>query len=152
MKIVSACLAGERCRLNGKNSINEKIKEMVERGEAIAACPEVLGGLPVPRKPAGIHGGVGIDVIKNRAKVRTSKKGEDVTKQFLKGAEEFLKIVQAKNIKEAILRTPSPSCGCGKTWQLDKNFRNHIVDGDGVTTALLKKNGIKVYTKKDLIK
>jgi len=70
-----------------------------------------------------------------------------VTKQFLKGAEEILKVVKSKDIKEAILRTPSPSCGCGKTWQLDKNFRNHVVDGDGVTAALLKKNGIKVYTE-----
>lgn len=145
--MVSACLAGIKCRWNGKDFINEKIKEMIERGEAVPLCPEVLGGLSIPRKPAGIHGGVDIDVIENRAKVRTSKKGEDVTKQFLKGAEEILKVVKSKDIKEAILRTPSPSCGCGKTWQLDKNFRNHVVDGDGVTAALLKKNGIKVYTE-----
>jgi uncharacterized protein YbbK (DUF523 family) len=149
MIIVSACLAGIKCRLNGKDKVNEKIKEMVDKGDAIAACPEGLGGLTVPRKPAGIHGGVGIDVIKNRAKVRTSKKGEDVTKQFLKGAEEILKIVKSKDVKIAILRTPSPSCGCGKTWQLDKNFRNHIVDGDGVTTALLRKNGIQVFTEEN---
>jgi uncharacterized protein YbbK (DUF523 family) len=149
MKIVSACLSGVNCRWNGKNSINEKIKKMVENGEAIAFCPEVLGGLSIPRKSCGIHGGIGIDVIENRAKVRTTKKGEDVTKQFLKGAEEILRIVKSNDIKEAILRTPSPSCGCGKTWQLDKNFRNHVVDGDDVTTALLKKNEIKVYTEEN---
>jgi uncharacterized protein YbbK (DUF523 family) len=149
MKIVSACLSGVNCRWNGKNSINEKIKKMVENGKAIAFCPEVLGGLPIPRKSCGIYGGFGEDVLNNKATVRTVKDGDDVTKQFLKGAEEFLKIAKSKNIRTAILRTPSPSCGCGKTWQLDESFVNHVVPSDGVTTALLKKNGIKVYTEEN---
>lgn len=149
MHIVSACLAGINCRWNGKNSINEKIKKMVENGDAIAACPEVLGGLSVPRISAGVYGGLGEDVLKNRATVRTINVGKDQTKQFLKGAEKFLKIAQSKNIKTAILRTPSPSCGCGRTWQLDDKFENHVVEGDGVTAALLKKNGIQVFTEEN---
>jgi uncharacterized protein YbbK (DUF523 family) len=150
MIIVSACLAGIKCKWNGKNDTNEKIKEMVEKGEAIAFCPEVLGGLSVPRRSCGIYDGLGEDVIKNKATVRTIDDGKDLTKQFMNGAEEFLKIAKTKNIKEAILRTPSSSCGCGKTWQLDTKFVNHVVSGDGVTAALLKKNGIKVYTEDDL--
>jgi uncharacterized protein YbbK (DUF523 family) len=149
MKIVSACLAGIKCRWNGENDVNKKIKEMVEKGDAIAACPEVLGGLTIPRKSCGVYGGFGEDVLKSKATVRTINNGEDLTENFLKGATEFLKIVQTKNIKEAILRTPSPSCGCGKTWKLDDKFVNHVVDGDGVATALLKKNGIKIYTEED---
>ncbi len=149
MIIVSACLAGIKCRWNGENDVNEKIKEMVERGDAIAACSELLGGLTIPRKSAGIYDGLGEDVLNNKATVRTIDDGEDLTEHFLKGANEFLKIAKSKNIKEAVLRTPSPSCGCGKTWQLDDKFVNHVVDGDGVTAALLKKNGIKVYTEEN---
>jgi uncharacterized protein YbbK (DUF523 family) len=149
MKIVSACLAGIKCRWNGENDVNEKIKEMVEKREAIAFCPEVLGDLAIPRKSCGVYGGLGEDVLNNKATVRTIDDGEDLTEHFLKGANEFLKIAKSKNIKEAVLRTPSPSCGCGKTWQLDDKFVNHVVDGDGVTAALLKKNGIKVYTEEN---
>lgn len=120
MYIVSACLAGINCRWNGKNKLNRKIKEMVEKGEAIAACPEVMGGLPIPRKPAGIYGGVGDDVLDGRAKVRTCKDGEDITSYFIRGANEFLKLAQSKNIKAAILKNKSPSCGYGKTYKLDE--------------------------------
>jgi len=149
MIIVSACLAGIKCRWNGENDVNEKIKEMVEKKEAIAFCPEVLGGLSIPRKSCGIYDGVGKDTLNKKATVRTINDGKDLTKNFMKGAQEFLKIAKSKNIKVAILRTPSPSCGCGKTWQLDENFENHVIPGDGVTTALLKKNGIKVYTEEN---
>lgn len=150
MKIVSACLAGVSCRWNGKSSLNKKVKEMVENGEAMAACPEVLGGLPVPRKPAGICGGLGEDVLIGKAKVRTVGDGEDQTIYYIRGAEEFLKMAKSRNVETAILRNKSPSCGCGKTWQLDDKFKNHLVDGDGVATALLKRNGIRVISDEDL--
>jgi uncharacterized protein YbbK (DUF523 family) len=145
MKIVSACLAGKNCKWNGKNNLSAAVKKMVERGEAIAVCPEELGGLPTPRKPCGIHGGLGADVINGKARIRASRgDGEDMTEQFLKGAKEFLKIAKSVNAEAAILHTPSPSCGCGRTWRLDDKFANHMVKGDGVVTALLKENGIKV--------
>lgn len=122
---------------------------MVDGGEAIAACPEVLGGLPTPRKPAGIYGGTGDDVIKGKASVRTSKDGEDVTDRYVKGAQKFFDITRSKNIKVAILKSRSPSCGCGKTWQLDDTFTNHLVNGDGVTAALLKSHDIKIFTEEN---
>jgi len=147
MIIVSACLAGKKCRWNGKDDIDEEIKKMVEGKDAIALCPEVLGGMSIPRKACGIYGGLGDDVIKNKATVRTVDDGKDMTESFVRGAEKLLKIAKAKNIKTAILKTPSPSCGCGKTWQLDDKFTNHIVSGDGVVTALLKMNGIEVIQK-----
>ena len=68
---------------------------------------------------------------------------------FLKGAREFLKTAKSVNAKSAILRTPSPSCGFGRTWRLDDSFANHVAEGDGVTAALLKKNGIEVITGND---
>jgi uncharacterized protein YbbK (DUF523 family) len=144
MKIVSACLAGENCKWNGTNSLCAAVKEMVERGEAVAACPEALGGLSIPRKPCGIYGGTGADVLDKKASVRSVGDGEDMTAQFLRGAEEFLKIARSSGADEAILKARSPSCGCGSTWKLDEGLANHVVEGDGVAAALLKRNGIGV--------
>jgi len=151
MKIVSACLAGVNCKWDGNNKLNKKIKKFVDRKEAIAACPEILGGLFTPRKPAGIYGGLGNDVWTGKAQVKTSREGEDQTEYYKRGALKFLELAKSKNIKIAILRDESPSCGCGKTWQLDDKFKNHLVKGDGVTAALLKKNGIKVFTEKNFV-
>jgi len=143
--LVSACLAGIECAYDGKHRLNKKVQKLVKEGKAIPICPEQLGGLPTPRKPAGIYGGTGEDVIKGKAKVRAARDGEDFTKQFVKGAEETLKIAKILDIKEVIFKKRSPSCGCGKTWLLDKNLRNHVGKGDGVTVALLKQNGIKIH-------
>ncbi len=150
MKIVSACLAGENCKWNGKNNLSEAVRKMLERGEAVAACPEMLGGLSTPRKPCGILGGDGADVLDGKASVRSVGGGENFTAQFVKGAEELLKIAKASGADEAILKARSPSCGCGATWKLDGNLENHVAEGDGVAAALLKRNGIKVRTEDTL--
>jgi len=149
MKIVSACLAGENCRWNGGNRLNKKIKKLVEKGEAVTACPEILGGLTIPREPTGIHRGLGDDVWDGKAWVRTTKKGEDQSEHYKKGALKFLDIAKSRNIDTAVLANKSPSCGCGKTWQLDDKFENHLVDGNGILASLLIRNGIKVYTEDD---
>ncbi len=94
--------------------------------------------MPIPRDGAEIIG----------KKVKTAK-GKDVTKQFLKGAEMVLKIAKENNVKFAILKAKSPSCGAG--WIYDGTFSRNLIKGDGVTATLLKKNGIKVFTEKDLI-
>jgi uncharacterized protein YbbK (DUF523 family) len=151
MIIVSACIAGKNCRWNGKNKEDARIKKMVESGEAIAACPEELGGLPTPRKPCGMFAGTGADVISGNAKVESVDDGEDFTEPFVKGAEEFLKIARENKIDTAVMYTPSPSCGCGRTWKLDNALANAIVEGDGVAAALLRKNGIKVVAHDEFL-
>ena len=143
-KLCSACLLGAKCRFDSKSKANKKIIELSKKETLIPVCPEHLGGLPTPRESAGIHGGTGYDVLEGKATVRTVNNGTDVTENFVKGANAVLQIAKCMNIKEVILKQKSPSCGCGKTWQLDDCFTNHIIDGDGVTTALLKKNSIKV--------
>jgi uncharacterized protein YbbK (DUF523 family) len=65
-----------------------------------------------------------------------------VTSHFLKGAQETLQIAKAVGAKEALLTERSPSCGCGLIF--DGSFKDKFIEGDGVTAALLKKNGIKV--------
>jgi len=148
--LCSACLLGIKCAYNGKDKLNKKVIKLARKEVLIPVCPETLGGLSTPRKPSGIYMGFGEDVLQGRTTVRNSREGKDVTKYFLKGAKETLKIAKLLGAKEALLKIKSPSCGYGKTWQLDKNLRNHIVKGNGVTAALLKRNGIKVISEEDL--
>jgi uncharacterized protein YbbK (DUF523 family) len=154
MKLVSACLAGINCKYDGRNKCIRNLKEELKRGNLIPLCPEQLGGLPTPRSPSGILNGVGKDVISGKCRI-INKKGEDVTKQFLKGVKEVMRIVKLMNITEAILKRTSPCCGVGKTWQMSVSkgkYKNTLVSGDGVLTALLTKNKIKVLSESDLSK
>lgn len=141
MKVISACLVGCDCRYDGGSKLVEELQAMVQRGEAVFVCPEQLGGLSTPRPPARIHGGTGADVIDGKAKVLTNA-GVDVTEQFLKGAQEALKMAQLVNAREAILKERSPSCGSSHI------YGDHgMIDGHGVTAALLERHGIKVYSE-----
>lgn len=146
MKIVSACLVGINCTWKGKNNLNKKLYEEFKKGDLFPICPEVLGGFSIPRPNAQIKGGTGLDVLNGRAKV-IEPDGNDSTEKFIEGANETLKVVKEMNAKEAILKARSPSCGCGQIH--DGTFSRKLIKGDGVTAALLKKNGIKVYTEDD---
>ncbi|MBM3303974.1 MAG: DUF523 domain-containing protein [Candidatus Aenigmarchaeota archaeon] len=141
MKMVSACLAGKNVRYDGSSKKVEYAENMVRRSEAIAICPEMKGGLPVPREQCEIVGGTGDDVLNGKAKVMTAK-GEDVTAQFIEGANETLKLAQQWAVHRVIFCRKSPSCGCGKIF--DGTFTGTLREGDGVTTALLKRHGIEV--------
>ena len=145
MKLISACLLGIDCNFEGKNWLNPKLSEAFAKDGLFPVCPEVLGGLSVPRVPAEIVGGDGSDVLEGRAKV-VNIQGVDVTRQFIEGAHEVLKIAQGMGAKEVLLTEKSPSCGCGLIF--DGSFSAKFREGDGVTSALLKKNGIKVFCVK----
>ena len=148
MKIISACLLGIRCAWSGDDKYkNERAIELSKIETLIPVCPEQLGGLPTPRVPQEIQGGKGDDVLDNKCGV-VNKDGEDVTREFIKGAEETLKIAWQLNIKEFIAKSGSPSCGCAQIY--DGSFSGRLIDGDGVTTALLKRNGIKIIPEEDL--
>jgi uncharacterized protein YbbK (DUF523 family) len=148
MKIISACLLGIRCAWSGDDKCkNERAIELSKVEPLIPVCPEQLGGLPTPRVPQEIHGGKGDDVLDNKCSV-VNKDGEDVTREFIKGADETLKIAWQLNIKEFIARSKSPSCGCGQIY--DGTFSGKLIDGDGVTTALLRRNGIRIIPEEDL--
>jgi len=138
VKLVSACLIGINCRYDGKSALNKKCLKFFKKGELIPVCPEQLGGLPTPRKPAEIQ---------KSGKVLT-KNGKDVTKNLIKGAKESLKIAKNLKIKQAILKTKSPSCGLGLTY--DGSFSGKLRKGNGVTATLLKQNGIQIITERDL--
>ncbi len=145
MKLVSACMLGINCNFEGKNCQSPQMFEEFKKGELFPICPEVLGGLSIPRVPSEIQNGDGKDVLEGKASV-VNLQGIDVTDEFMVGAYETLKIAQAVGAKEALLVEKSPSCGCGAIF--DGSFTDKLREGDGVTTALLKKNGIKVTSIK----
>lgn len=142
MYLVSACLVGVNCRYDGKDSKNDKILKFIKNNKCILICPEQLGGLSTPRFPAEIV------EIKNNRKIVKNNKGIDVTDEFYKGAYETLKIAKLYDIKTAILKSRSPSCGYGKIY--DGSFSGNLIEGKGITAELLESNGIKIYTEEDI--
>jgi len=142
--LVSGCLAGLRCRYDGKDSSNRSVQELVEKGQAMVVCPEQLGGLPTPRSRSRIEGGDGFDVLSGKARV-VSEEGRDVTLFFLRGAKETLRLARLAKIKRVIFKEKSPSCGVKK---IDGGSK--WMDGCGVTTALLLKEGFEVVSSETL--
>ena len=148
MKLISACLLGLQCAWSGDGRYeNSRAIELAILETLIPVCPEQLGGLPTPRAPQEIQGGTGRDVLNDKCRV-INKDGQDVTREFIKGAEETLKIARQLNIKEFIAKSRSPSCGCGQIY--DGTFSGRLTDGDGVTTELLRRNAIKIISDEEL--
>lgn len=117
--------------------MNKKVANLSKEYILVPVCPEQLGGLPTPREMAEIKGG----------RVYT-KSGPDVTKQYREGARETLRIAKLVGAEEAILKQKSPSCGYGQVF--DGRFSGRLKAGQGITAALLKKNGLKVISEDDL--
>lgn len=147
MLLVSACLLGANVKYSGGSNYCELLAQYQWRSLFLPVCPECLGQLAVPRPPAEIRGGDGSDVLNGNAKVYTDS-GRDVTANFIQGAEAVLALARKEHISTAILKARSPSCGAGKIY--NGNFDGTLTSGDGVTSALLKQNGITVYTELDL--
>ena len=138
MKIaVSACLLGENCKYNGGNNYSEKVRDYIKGHEVIPVCPEVLGGLSVPREPAEIVNGI-----------VSLKDGTSVDKEFREGARTALETVKEQNSDIVILQSRSPSCGVDTIY--DGSFSGRIIPGQGIFADLLRRSGIKVIDVEDL--
>ena len=144
--LVSACLLGICTRYDGGRCPVPQLIHLAARGLAVPVCPEVAGGLPVPRPPAEIVGGDGQAVLEGRARVLTIE-GEDVTEAFLAGARQALETAQRLGIRQAVLKEDSPSCGCRRIY--DGTFSGLRVSGRGVAAALLQRNGITVLSEEE---
>lgn len=141
MYLVSACLAGINCRYDGKSSAVDGVVELVNQGKAIPVCPEQLGGLTTPRSSCELVPSPGGRRIVNR-------EGIDRTAEFQLGAERTLAIAKALGIKKAILKSKSPSCGCGQIY--DGSFSAQLASGNGMAAELLLCNGIEVLPETEL--
>ena len=129
--LVSACLLGLPCRYDGRSMPCDKVLSLAEKYELVPVCPEIYGGLPTPRGPSER---VGERVV--------MKDGTDVTENYARGAEASLELCKIFNIKTAILKEKSPSCGCGAIY--DGSFSGRLTEGNGVTSELLASHGIRV--------
>ena len=121
--------------------VKQAVSVLVQDGKAVPVCPEVLGGLPIPRAPAEMQGGDGMAVLEGRARVVNSC-GEDVTENYVAGAKAALAIALQAGCTKAILKARSPSCGAGVVY--DGTFTGSRTAGDGVLAALLRKHGFEV--------
>ncbi len=148
MILVSACLLGIDCKYDGSNNLSHDVLGFLrDEGCFIASCPELLGGLSIPRGPYEIMDGTGKEVLEGAARV-VSGKGEDVTEEFLRGARETLRVVKRNGVKLAVLKAGSPSCGVGRIY--DGTFSGGLIKGDGVTAALLRKEGVRLISDRKL--
>lgn len=146
--LVSRCLLGHRVRYDGGASGPfDLLEQWIEEGRVVPLCPEVAGGLPTPRAAAEIPGGQGGEVLDGTAAVITTE-GENVSAQFLEGARQALELVQKHGIRVAVLKANSPSCGNLLTY--DGTFSGGKVKGEGVTAAMLKRHGVRVFSELEL--
>lgn len=142
--LVSACLLGIPCAYDGQGRFIDAFLPLAARGQVVPICPEVAGGLTIPRPTAEIVGGDGGDVLDGCAQVVTVA-GDDVTVTFIRGAECALEAAQRLGISVAILRQRSPSCGSACIY--DGTHSGMLREGQGVTTALLRRHGVEVLSE-----
>ena len=136
MKIaVSACLLGHDCKYNGSNNRSQNVLDYIKGHEVIPVCPEVTGGMPVPRIPVELKNGRAIN-----------RDGEDVTEFFQKGVKLTMKKMQ--DIDLAILQPRSPSCGCKQIY--DGSFTKTLIAGKGMFAQALAEAGIPMMDGDDI--
>jgi len=148
--LVSACLLGERVRYDAGDvsCLHPVLRGWAAEGRLVQVCPEVAGGLAVPRPPAQIRGpGGGAAVLAGSARVVTID-GDDVTSAFVAGAQVALEAARRHGARLAILKDRSPSCG--STQIHDGTFAGVRVPGMGTTAAVLRAAGIAVFADTEL--
>ena len=134
---ISKCLCGYNCKYNGGNNYEERIKDIIDKNEVIYICPEVFGGLPIPRIPFELKNGRAIN-----------KEGIDVTDKVMEGCKIALKMIKENNIDKVILKEKSPTCGVHFIY--DGTFTHKKIKGCGLLTQMLIKENIEVISNEDL--
>lgn len=137
--LISACLLGEKCRYDGRSKPVPDAVALASKYILIPVCPEVMGGLPTPRKPSEIQGDRVVMVD-----------GTDVTAQYRKGAECCLVLARENGCKFAVLKARSPSCGKGAVY--DGTYTGTLTVGNGIAAQLLMNSGITVYDETEINK
>lgn len=140
--LISACLLGNPVRYDGSDLLikHPLLKTWQEERRLIPICPEVAGGMSIPRAPA--------EIVKDNTLKVIDCNDKDVTKAFLLGAKTTLELALKNNCSVAIMTESSPSCGSSTIY--DGSFSGVKKNGIGVTTALLEKNGIRVFSQHQL--
>ncbi|MBX9913369.1 MAG: DUF523 domain-containing protein [Pseudomonadaceae bacterium] len=146
--LVSACLLGHTVRYDGgAHGPFTLLQQWQQQGRVLVLCPEVAGGLPTPRAPAEIAGGQGAQVLDGLIALYDVQ-GVDVSAAFVAGARQAEQLVREHGIQLAVLKARSPSCGNQHTY--DGSFSGQLVAGEGVTTAALRRLGVRVFNEQQL--
>jgi len=148
--LISACLIGQKVRYDAKDCLqaHERLQQWIRDGKVISICPEMAGGLPTPRPPSEIEPGKNAEaVLQFQARVLTNQ-GIDVSDEYRKGAQKALALAQQHGIKVAILKARSPSCGSKQVY--DGTYSKKLIEGMGVTAALLSQHGISVFDERQI--
>jgi uncharacterized protein YbbK (DUF523 family) len=143
--LISACLLGKKVQydVNPLPASGNILEQWITTGRVISICSEVDAGMSIPRAPAEILKGDGCSVWVGTALV-VEDAGIDVTAYFKKGAQMALELCKENNIQVAVLTESSPSCRSSSIY--DASFTSKKIDGVGETVALLKKNGVEVFS------
>lgn len=136
--LVSACLLGYNVKYNGNNNYLSKIKELDLYATIIPVCPEVSSGLSIPRIPS--------EIVHQKKVI--NQEGEDVTSFFKKGADDTLSLALNNQVKYALLKEKSPSCGVKQIY--DGSFSKKVISGEGFTTKVLRSHGIEVFSEQQI--
>jgi uncharacterized protein YbbK (DUF523 family) len=147
--LISACLLGINCRYDGTGKARPELLALLKDYRLIPICPEILGGLTIPRPAAEIQDGDGAGVLSGVAKV-SDETGRDVSREFILGARHSLDL--AKRWKPCLIILKSNSPACGSTRIYDGSFRRKLKNGAGVTTALLRQAGFLVFSELDVLR
>ncbi|WIT14278.1 DUF523 domain-containing protein [Paucibacter sediminis] len=149
--LVSACLLGSPVRYDGahRRSGSKVLQRWLNEGRVVPVCPELAGGLPVPRPPAEVLAGAGgAKVLAGLAKV-VDPSANDISAAFVTGAHHALQLAQSRRIRVAVLQEGSPSCGSGYIY--DGTFTGTKVPERGVTSALLERTGVRVFSEEQFV-
>ena len=131
--LVSACLLGANCKYSGGNNAldPDALRALKESWALVPVCPETAGGLGVPREPS-----------ERRGERVVTRRGEDVTAAFERGAQTACRLCERFGCAEALLKENSPSCGSGTIY--DGSFSGTLKSGDGLTAELLRARGVEI--------
>lgn len=137
--VVSSCLLGSPVRYNAehKKSSHPVLERWIDEGRVVSACPEMLGGLGTPRPPA--------EIVDDGTRRVFTREGRNVTREFNEGARLTSEIASTSDVRIAVLKSFSPSCGTSQIY--DGTFSKVVVPGDGIATARLRAQGIAVFTE-----
>lgn len=144
--MISKCMLGFACRYDGASkALPQNIIDHLSKNYRLYSfCPEAHT-LPTPRIGARFMECQAIEVLEKKGKI-INLEGEDVTEAFVSGAKEALRICKEEGITLFIGKEKSPSCGI-------KEMSAHIkgeevkIKGEGITSALLKKEGIELLSE-----
>jgi uncharacterized protein YbbK (DUF523 family) len=115
------------------------------RGVLVPVCPEVLGGLGIPRLPCRFSGGDGVAVLRGQANLIDAQ-GTDRTFSFLRGAEETVRVVELVSPNLIIFKEGSPSCGLRRV-----DIEGTKQPGCGVATALLGRTRFPMISEEEAL-